>query len=1147
MIPSTTNRLLVAEDWKKVYQSFRNADFKSYDFDTLKRTMIAYLRENYPEDFNDYVDSSEYIALIDLIAYLGQNISFRVDLNARENFLETAQRRDSVLRLARLINYNVKRNTPASGMLKILSIQTTDNVFDGVGNNLANEIITWNDPTNANWFEQFVAVLNAAMPKDISFGRPIASGIVDGISTEKYSFNDTAVELPIYTFTKNVNGVQMTFEITGVDFNNTIYEQDPRPGNTLSFVYRNDNRGNASSNTGFFVYFKQGTLTASSFIIDNPVPNEVIGINAANINNTDVWLWQVNQDGSYPDKPWTKVDGLVGTNVIYNSLSQNNRKLYSVVTRLDDQIDLNFADGSFGDLPKGEFNLLYRQSNGLSYSITPEQLRNVSVAIDYVNLQGQPQSIKIFASLQYTVSNASSSESNEQVKVKAPQSYYSQNRMVTGEDYNIVPLIVGNDIIKIKSINRASSGISKYFEMSDITGKYSDVNLFGGDGILYQTENEYKFDYTVNNKNEVKFALNENLNKILNLAEFRSFYLAKYSRPSVIQSNISWVRSTSTTNQTTGYFKANNFPVPAGQFNPTNLKYGTQGSLIKFVAPLKINPLAPPGTPAQQTYFLPNGQLTFVEDETTVKEKWSKVMTIISDGYNGGKGNLSTGEGPVVLTGNIAQDAIVDQIIPKFVTKLNSDIELSIINLSMSKKNFGLSYNALTQVWNIITDTNIALQLPFSTQYQNDLSNSNRDSSWMIAFVWSGNKYVVRYRTLEYVFESDKECAFFVEPYKVNYDYLNDSVIKDKITVLGINTQPVSAIGMPIKSDQDWQVDGSFVELDGYQEPKKVKVSFYDRDNDGQLDNPDSFDIIVKPETTSTQTTFRNKFVYFRKLSDGQRYQLADSNLFLAYPTENYVPLESIADGQLFYFYDPLVNVVKKYNKTATTFDLAPEYFARPGRSKLKFQYTHKAADNRRIDPSKSNLIDIYMLTKSYDTTFRNWLSSNAGEEPLPPTSQALSLAYSNSLEPIKSVSDELIFHPANYKVLFGSKAITSLQAVFKATRNPSRYISDNELKTRILSSINSFFNIENWDFGQTFYFSELSTYVMNNMTPDITNFVLVPKQNNAFGSLFEIKCQANEIFISGATALDIEIIDSITTSEINAMGTVINSVGGQQ
>ena len=94
------NRLLVAEDWKRIYQSYKNADFQSYDFDNLRRTMISYLRENYPEDFNDYIDSSEYLAIIDLIAFLGQNLAFRVDLNARENFLETAERRNSVLRLA---------------------------------------------------------------------------------------------------------------------------------------------------------------------------------------------------------------------------------------------------------------------------------------------------------------------------------------------------------------------------------------------------------------------------------------------------------------------------------------------------------------------------------------------------------------------------------------------------------------------------------------------------------------------------------------------------------------------------------------------------------------------------------------------------------------------------------------------------------------------------------------------------------------------------------------------------------------------------------------------------------------------------------------------------------------------------------------
>ena len=123
------SRLLVSEDWKRIYSSFRNADFQSYDFDNLRRAMINYLRQNYPEDFNDYIESSEYLALIDMIAFLGQNISFRVDLNARENFLETAERRESVLRLARMLAYNPKRNQCANGLFKITTVKTTETMF----------------------------------------------------------------------------------------------------------------------------------------------------------------------------------------------------------------------------------------------------------------------------------------------------------------------------------------------------------------------------------------------------------------------------------------------------------------------------------------------------------------------------------------------------------------------------------------------------------------------------------------------------------------------------------------------------------------------------------------------------------------------------------------------------------------------------------------------------------------------------------------------------------------------------------------------------------------------------------------------------------------------------------------------------------
>src|SRR6056300_1126845 len=166
------NRLLVAEDWKRIYQSFKYADFKSYDFDNLRRTMINYIRQNYPEDFNDYIESSEYLALIDLIAFLGQNIAFRTDLNARENFLELAERRESILRLARLLSYNPKRNVGASGLLKITSVRTTENATDSNNLSLTNKNIVWNDPSNPNWYEQFIKVCNLAFDNINLFGSP---------------------------------------------------------------------------------------------------------------------------------------------------------------------------------------------------------------------------------------------------------------------------------------------------------------------------------------------------------------------------------------------------------------------------------------------------------------------------------------------------------------------------------------------------------------------------------------------------------------------------------------------------------------------------------------------------------------------------------------------------------------------------------------------------------------------------------------------------------------------------------------------------------------------------------------------------------------------------------------------------------------
>jgi hypothetical protein len=84
---SDTARIFAAEDWKKIYQSLSQVDLSSYDFDNLRRVLLDYVKTNFPEDFNDFIDSSEFVAFIDMMSYLGQSIAFRIDLNSRENFL----------------------------------------------------------------------------------------------------------------------------------------------------------------------------------------------------------------------------------------------------------------------------------------------------------------------------------------------------------------------------------------------------------------------------------------------------------------------------------------------------------------------------------------------------------------------------------------------------------------------------------------------------------------------------------------------------------------------------------------------------------------------------------------------------------------------------------------------------------------------------------------------------------------------------------------------------------------------------------------------------------------------------------------------------------------------------------------------------
>ena len=160
---SRQNKLFAAEDFTVIYESYINANFQAFDFDTIRTAMVDYVRNNYPENYNDWVESAEFVSLLDVVAQFGHNLAYRVDMNARNNFLSTSQRQESVYKLAEFLGYQPRRNVPAYGEMKVISVKTNEDVVGSNGTTLGGQDIKYEVSNNVSNLDDFITVVNSIL------------------------------------------------------------------------------------------------------------------------------------------------------------------------------------------------------------------------------------------------------------------------------------------------------------------------------------------------------------------------------------------------------------------------------------------------------------------------------------------------------------------------------------------------------------------------------------------------------------------------------------------------------------------------------------------------------------------------------------------------------------------------------------------------------------------------------------------------------------------------------------------------------------------------------------------------------------------------------------------------------------------------
>jgi hypothetical protein len=203
----------------------------------------------------------------------------------------------------------------------------------------------------------------------------------------------------------------------------------------------------------------------------------------------------------------------------------------------------------------------------------------------------------------------------------------------------------------------------------------------------------------------------------------------------------------------------------------------------------------------------------------------------------------------------------------------------------------------------------------------------------------------------------------------------------------------------------------------------------------------------------------------------------------------------------------------------------------------LYFKWSHYSPIDQRVDPSPSNIIDMIVITDSYYRDVLIWKNSNGTMASFPavPTTEELRIQFQD-LNEYKMVSDSIIWNSGTFKVLFGSQAEPELQATFKVVKAPSTNISDNEVKTKVIQAIDTYFDIRNWDFGEKFFYTELAAYIHQQLSRIISSVVIVPTNaNSQFGNLFEIIANPTELFLSTATVNNVSIVSNLTEQNLRA------------
>tara|TARA_Y100000592_G_scaffold14818_5_gene21477 strand:- start:390 stop:2180 length:1791 start_codon:yes stop_codon:yes gene_type:complete len=448
--------------------------YTSRDFDTIKNDLVQHAKRYYPNSFNDFTDSSFGGLVMDSVAYVGDILSFYLDFQTNESFLETSMDYDNVRKIASQMGYNFFGNPSSYGIATFFVLVPANSI--GLGPDT-----------------RYLPI--------IATGTRVRSDTATFILTENVNFGDPSVEVVAARFDE-ITGKPTHYALkafgqvrSGVEFFQEIDLTDPikflrvqvGPASINEIISVFDSEGHQ--------YYEVENLSQEVVYLEQTNPN-AINDNVRSIMKPFIasrrFVVVQDSDGTYlqfgyGSETQIERDGLTDPSQVVLKMSGKN---HVTDTAFDPNIFL--GTDKFGIAPSNTtLKVSYLSNDSLNVNVAINGLIEISnLQIEFPNDITTPNiSMQDAIAMSAEVTNESiitverAIPTSDEIRYRAYAVFSAQNRTVTKNDYEAYVYQMPTKFGKVSRVNVVNdpSGINKRLAMYVISKDNNDffVNTNG--------------------------------------------------------------------------------------------------------------------------------------------------------------------------------------------------------------------------------------------------------------------------------------------------------------------------------------------------------------------------------------------------------------------------------------------------------------------------------------------------------------------------------------------------------------------------------------------------------------------------------------------------------------------------------------------